>query len=377
MDIGAGLGALLLFGTALAIASVAAIPQARHAARLRKRLAALKDAMIADANEAARMREESNALRDDLEKAAAVLRRVGPALTEAVCALPRDAHAALASAGPQGLTALAALAPAGPDGLSAFAQIGDEFLARKHALDEMRGIWLDESSSESACHSLLMRNLWVLEPDYFEASKVMADVSIKRMLEEIFEDVKKATVPGLSDKIEPDIFGLFDPLHSFHAYHEKNQGGKTLLIMELKAPKHWIDAKDMGQAFKYAHAVLQKLNPPESFLQVDCFVVGGDVGPGVDRIVMQWNDKVPRSVTVIPLTWADLIQRAERMLLLPVTPQPELAAPPPEAPAAEIPDVASTEVASAESADAETAEPEDFGEEEPLLLETARAPAEA
>ncbi len=370
MDIGAGLGALVLFGTALAIASAAAIPQAWHAARLRKRLVSLKQQLIAAAEEAARMREEINRLRDDLEKAAAVLRRVGPALTEGVCAIPLDAHAALASAGPQGLTALAALAPAGPDGLNAFAQIGNEFLARKRALDEMRRVWLDESSSEGACHNLLMRNLWVLEPDYFEASKVMADVSIQRMLEEIFEDVKKASVPGLSDKIEPDIFGLFDPLHSFHAYHEKNQGGKTLLIMELKAPKHWIDAKDMGQAFKYAHAVLQKLNPPESFLQVDCFVVGGDVRPGVDRIVMQWNDKVSRSVTVIPLTWLDLIQRAERMLLLPVTPQPEAAAPPPETPAVE-----STLVASAEIANADAAESEETGEEEPLLLENAHVPA--
>lgn len=186
MEIGAGLGALLLFGTALAIASVAAIPQARHAARLRKRLAALKEAMIADANEAARMREESNALRDDLEKATAVLRRVGPALTEAVCALPRDAHAALASAGPQGLTALAALAPAGPDGVSALAQIGDEFLSRKRALDEMRRVWLDENSSEEACHALLRANLWVLEPDYIPNSEIISDRALSTTLENVF-----------------------------------------------------------------------------------------------------------------------------------------------------------------------------------------------
>lgn len=188
---------------------------------------------------------------------------------------------------------------------------------RVQAIKEMEQTWLDLNQTPAAGRELLLRHLWLLEPDYRMAAEPLANQALGNALDVLFPNrdrtyaTKFAQSPAVG--LTPDLIGLFDTRDSLLDAGLRRP--KVLLVGLVRRPGAELSFADMEQAFALAYNAL-KLIPPEDCVRVDCLVVGGFVPEHLDKIIFTWKDKVTRTVTVAAISYQDLIERAKRLIAL-------------------------------------------------------------
>lgn len=251
------------------------------------------------AEELARRLDHSEAQRETLHR---TVTEIGDPLLHAL--------SAMGAAEREFVALLVTHLPAEDIGRSALAH-----MEMRSRIAEMRRVWLSADARdnrwEDRCGDLLAENLWLLQPDYVVEGRVFKRCGLATVVRGLFGRFWSKTFRHPPDTgIRPDLVTLARTADSFHA---RRGDAPALLLLELKSPSQTIDIAAMEQALSYAYDAF-KLIHPDDCVQIECLAIGGDVAEGVETMTMRWKDTHDRTVRVVPLSWSDLVKRAERLI---------------------------------------------------------------
>lgn len=196
--------------------------------------------------------------------------------------------------------------------------------SRRAAVLQMREIWGNPESSESRCHDLLHANIWVLQPEYVlphnqklfsrqELGTILRDLGIVvpkdpnsrwHFLERVKNDISG---------FPPDICGFMTKRTSVGLPYS-DPGEEVFLFIELKKAGKVITHYEFDQVHNYA-SFFRKLPDTQKAWNtpIECLVVGHDLAPGVGDACMRWNSDTRTTITIRPVRWRDLLERAEKL----------------------------------------------------------------
>ena len=191
----------------------------------------------------------------------------------------------------------------------------------RESLAEMKRVWLDdpEAGSEKNCQKVLADNLWVLRPDYIVKAPPFSpypNISLSNVFCKQFpdfcddwnDDRWKAVARG---RLFPDMCG---PAEISSAI-APGKRARVYLVIELKAAHIILGHEELEQAHAYGFGFYcngQRAFQAEGISGVDCLVIGGDASK-VNDAHLRWGADPHDAIRVIPMSYAQLYARAERL----------------------------------------------------------------
>lgn len=187
-------------------------------------------------------------------------------------------------------------------------------------LKKLKKIWLDENSLERDCSDALQENLWILYPDYKpENSKLGENTGLAAILDSDFgEDnfPEKVAEWGKNFRLSiqatcrPDLFGWVDTSASLN-----HEGRRRYLIIELKRAQCPLKWEHVEQVHAYAFALIQNGGKELRHCGIDCLVIGKS-REGLNHAHLRWGPEHDHSIRIIPVTYKELYDRAEKFVEL-------------------------------------------------------------
>lgn len=193
----------------------------------------------------------------------------------------------------------------------------DAQLAREKARDfesrlsEMSTLWLDENSKENPCTELLCKNLWSLGPDLRDSKHIFFDRGQDTIVDNYFPGDRFSPAPKFTSKTDyrPDAAGVF--YRRTELTRDGNNEQKVFVIVEAKAPSEEVTQSVMDEAFQYA-LNLRRMSKTLSRWDIECFALAGKVNPKVRSQLFRIG-QTHHTITVTPITWAALLNRAQSL----------------------------------------------------------------
>jgi len=173
---------------------------------------------------------------------------------------------------------------------------------------------LFHGSLANPCRDFVADNLWLLMPDYVPTGE---PVFVDRQLQTIFpllfdgQPFEANSQFPVDPAWRPDICGWFTAAGRFEC---TNKQQKKLVIIEFKNPDTGIIGfPAIEQAYGYAYAIVLAARGALAGQTVECLVIGGSVSPSARGMHMMPGDTELGEIRITPLTYDDLIARAEIM----------------------------------------------------------------
>ncbi len=181
-------------------------------------------------------------------------------------------------------------------------------------LQRMR-IWEDPAAKEDPCMDVFCDNIWLLRPDLelvsdtlFKRSALTTIASHLFKRESLRHPPRKWKFPPLGGK-QPDACGIFRSAMRISGTGDLDTE-KVLLIVEAKRPSLPVTQFVMDEALSYA-VNLRKITAEVDTYRIECLAVGKRIAPGVQAQTFRWGNEANQVITVTPVTWKALRQRAD------------------------------------------------------------------
>lgn len=185
----------------------------------------------------------------------------------------------------------------------------DEIQTRLKLIAELEAKLHDETMDEVAdLQPLFERSLWVFGPE-FESLEFTSNRGMTTVINKIFGKKQKGSLH------RPDFAMLPDGSVGFYSRDSHDLGGEVdgvarLVITEIKKPGVIIGGKEKNQPWRYVEELLGKGLLTDA-ATVTCYVLGSQIKSteaGIDT-------KQDGRVTIIPMTYATFVKRAEKRML--------------------------------------------------------------
>lgn len=182
-----------------------------------------------------------------------------------------------------------------------------EIKARVELLEKT---WFHSTSDENACSELLCENIWLFEPDLVSVGHVFCNRGLETIARAYFPGGRTTNEPKFLDTSRrADVAGVFYRNDMMTTGAENPE--RVLVIIEAKAVNMPITALHMDEAFQYG-LNLRKLIPALTDWNIECYALGGSIAEGVHRQHFRVGAG-PHALTVTPITWSFLLQRAKSL----------------------------------------------------------------
>lgn len=185
----------------------------------------------------------------------------------------------------------------------------DEIQTRLKLIAELDTKLHDETMDEVAdLQPLFERSLWVFGPE-FESLEFTSNRGMTTVISKIFGKKQRGSLQ------RPDFAMLPDGSVGFYSRDSHDLGGDVdgvarLVITEIKKPGVIISGKEKNQPWRYVEELLDKGLLTEA-ATVTCFVLGSQI-KGTEAGI---DTKFDGRVTIIPMTYATFVRRAEKRML--------------------------------------------------------------
>lgn len=185
----------------------------------------------------------------------------------------------------------------------------DEIQTRLKLIAELDAKLHDETMDEVAdLQPLFERSLWVFGPE-FESLEFTSNRGMTTVINKIFGKNQKGSLQ------RPDFVMLPDGSVGFYSRDSHDLGGEVdgvarLVITEIKKPGVIIGGKEKNQPWRYVEELLDKGILTDA-ATVTCYVLGSQIKSTEAGIDTKYDGRV----TIIPMTYATFVKRAEKRML--------------------------------------------------------------
>jgi hypothetical protein len=185
----------------------------------------------------------------------------------------------------------------------------DEIASRLRLIEELDQKLRDPEMDEVGdLQPLFDRSLWVFGPE-FESLEFTSNRGMTEVIAKIFGKKEKGT------RLRPDFVMLPDGSVGFYSRDSHDLGGEVdgvarLVIAEIKKPSVVIGGAEKNQPWQYVEELLDRGLLTDA-ATVTCYVLGSQI-----KSTEAYNDtKRDGRVTIIPMTYATFVRRAEKRML--------------------------------------------------------------
>lgn len=178
----------------------------------------------------------------------------------------------------------------------------------------------------SELHKIVENELWLFGEQYSGTPKLWSDKKIGNILEEIRKDCfvyepteKDENLIPLKEKGLNDITDLF-----FTNEKITDDGGKEYMIVELKAPKCSIGAKEIAQIDKYAFTIEKHDGLPSDKVRYRLFLISSKLNDYAKskleaahekyRVPFLYERKSKKNIEIYVTSWSEIIEGNKRKL---------------------------------------------------------------
>lgn len=194
-----------------------------------------------------------------------------------------------------------------PD-LSRLLQVERQRQAVDRRISEIERDW--GLKDEDGCTETLCRNAWLLGPTLQSSGHMFANRDLKKIAAAYFpNDPYEKDWKFLDVNRRADGVGVF--FRRMFVSDQPDDLEPVMVVIESKNPSRIVDGFVMDEALQYA-VNLRKLSKTLAYWSFECFALGRSVSDGI-RVQRYRFGSSPCTVTVTPITWSGLLERARAL----------------------------------------------------------------
>lgn len=184
-------------------------------------------------------------------------------------------------------------------------------LAVQKRIEHLEDVWFSGEYNEDSCTKALCENLWVLQPDLVATDHIFHKRHLSTIADAYFANDQYADGAWkfLDVRREADAAGVF---HKGNRVSDDSPiGERVFVLIESKNPDREVNQFVMDEALQYA-VNLRKLAKSLMNWDIECIALGASIGPDVRTQLYRFGS-TPHTLTVIPMTWRSLLNRAKTL----------------------------------------------------------------
>lgn len=171
-------------------------------------------------------------------------------------------------------------------------------------------------------HKFLERMLWIFGEEFSESTKLLSDKGLENNLKTLRDDIMKYSASKKDDNVNLNIPKGTKSITDLFMYSERiiDCDHREVLVVELKAPKVKISAKELGQAMKYAREIEQSGFTPQN-VKFKILLISSDISDTAKYEIHGENSNPffyfrssSSRVEIWVMKWSDLLERQKRRL---------------------------------------------------------------
>lgn len=171
-------------------------------------------------------------------------------------------------------------------------------------------------------HKFLERMLWIFGEEFNESTKLLSDKGLENNLKTLRDDIMKYSASKKDDNINQNIPKGTKSITDLFMYSERiiDCDHREVLVVELKAPKVKISAKELGQAMRYAREIEQSGFTPQN-VRFKILLISSDISDTAKYEIHGENSNPffyfrssSSRVEIWVMKWSDLLERQKRRL---------------------------------------------------------------
>lgn len=198
-------------------------------------------------------------------------------------------------------------------GVSPSVTIGENHqrMAVHQRIAHLENTWFSGQYKEDDCTKALCENLWVLQPELVASEHIFFKRHLSTIAQSYFPNDHYASGAWkfIQEGREADAAGVF--YRANRVSDDQPTGERIFVVIESKNPGREVNQFVMDEALQYA-VNLRKLAKTLAGWDIECIALGQSVGPDVRTQLYRFGS-TPHTLTVVPMTWRSLIERAKQL----------------------------------------------------------------